>query len=512
LFNAYVKFAVNVVQLQTANNDESPFVSSTNDKQQTTKQETTNFSYLRGMNPTVSFHTLGCKLNFAETSTIGQQLRSAGFVKKNFDEGSDVVVINTCSVTENADRECRTIVRRALQKNPDAFVAIIGCYAQLKPDEIDAIDGVDLVLGAKEKFNLIDYLTDFRKRKNTEIHSCTIGESDIFHSAYSTSERTRAFLKVQDGCDYPCTYCTIPLARGSSRSATIEEVIANAEKIASEGIREIVLTGVNIGDYGIMNVDSPRANTFLELIHQLDNVEGIERFRISSIEPNLLTDEIIDFVVASKRFAPHFHIPLQSGSDKILGLMRRRYRKNLYEARVAKIKSVMPDACIGVDVIVGFPGDTDEDFLDTYNFLNGLDVSYLHVFTYSERDNTPAAEMDGVVPVTIRKQRNKMLRILSDKKRQHFYRSQIGKSLTALFEHHIDDKNMMSGFTENYVRVRMPAVTEYINSTVHVTLDSFDGGIEVECRTENPDTDLTPVTHAVISNKVTSASVSMSLM
>ncbi len=432
------------------------------------------------MNPTVSFYTLGCKLNFAETSTIGQQLKSAGFIKKDFEEGADVVVINTCSVTENANRECRMIVRRALQKNPDSFIAIIGCYAQLKPEEIASIEGVDLVLGAKEKFNLTEYLNDFKKNKIAEVHSCTIGESNIFHAAYSTAERTRAFLKVQDGCDYPCTYCTIPLARGASRSASIEEVVANAEAIAAQGIREIVLTGVNIGDYGIMKVDSPRENTFLQLITELDKIKGIDRFRISSIEPNLLSDDIIEFVAASKRFAPHFHIPMQSGSDKILGLMRRRYKRNLYQARVEKIKSAMPHACIGVDVIVGFPGETEEDFLETYNFINQLDVSYLHVFTYSERENTPAAEMNGVVDVAVRKRRNKMLRILSEKKRQQFYRSQSGLTLTALFEHTTDEENNMLGFTENYVRIKMPAQTTFMNVPLKVKLQEYDGSIAVQ--------------------------------
>ena len=431
------------------------------------------------MNPTVSFHTLGCKLNFAETSTIGQQLKSAGFIKKEFEDGADVVVINTCSVTENANRECRLIVRRALQKNPESFIAIIGCYAQLKPEEIASIEGVDLVLGAKEKFNLTAYLNDFSKNRNTVIHSCTIGESNIFHAAWSTAERTRAFLKVQDGCDYPCTYCTIPLARGASRSATIAEVVFNANTIAAQGIREIVLTGVNIGDYGILEVNSERVNTFLQLIEKLDNISGIDRFRISSIEPNLLTDEIIDFVASSKKFAPHFHVPMQSGSDKILGLMRRRYRKSLYEQRIHKIKSVMPNACIGADVIVGFPGETEQDFMETFTFIQSLDLSYLHVFTYSERDNTPAIEMKDVVDITVRKQRNKMLRILSEKKRQQFYRSQENKTLTAIFEHTTDEENNMLGFTENYVRVKMPLQQELVTHTVKVKLKNYDGSSAV---------------------------------
>jgi threonylcarbamoyladenosine tRNA methylthiotransferase MtaB len=432
------------------------------------------------MNPTVSFHTLGCKLNFAETSTIGKQLKDAGFIKKDFEDGADVVVINTCSVTENANRECRMIVRRALQKNPESYIAIIGCYAQLKPEEIASIEGVDLILGASEKFNLLHFINDFKKNDKTHIHSCTIGDSNIFHSAFSTAERTRAFLKIQDGCDYPCTYCTIPLARGASRSASVEEVIANANAIAAEGIKEIVLTGVNIGDYGITDVDSPlRENNFLQLIRKLDEIGNIVRFRISSIEPNLLTDEIIDFVASSKKFVPHFHIPLQSGSDKILGLMSRRYRTKLYVSRIEKIRSVMPDACIGADVIVGFPGENETDFLETYNFINRLDVSYLHVFTYSERENTIAASLPGVINFGERKIRNKMLRNLSEKKKQHFYRSQIGKRSTVLFEHTVTD-GFMQGFTENYVRVRLAADKSLINLPVPVILHSYDGSGTVE--------------------------------
>ncbi len=429
------------------------------------------------MNPTVSFHTLGCKLNFAETSAIGKQLREAGFEKTGFENGADVVVINTCSVTENADKECRTIVKRAIQHNPDSFIAVIGCYAQLKPEEIAKIEGVDLVLGATEKFNLLSYIVDYKKKDQAELHSCSVDDANIFHPAYSFGDRTRAFLKVQDGCNYPCTYCTIPLARGASRSATINQVIGQAVELAGKGISEIVLTGVNIGDYGIYDSDKKVQETnFSELISQLDNVEGIERFRISSIEPNLLTDEIITIVASSKKFAPHFHIPLQSGSDKILRLMKRRYRSDLYVKRVEKIKSVMPHACIGADVIVGFPGETHDDFNTTYNFLKELPVSYLHVFTYSERDNTEAIVLPYSVPYAERKKRNKMLRILSEKKRQEFYRLNTGRIFTALFEDESHD-GFMHGFTENYIKVRMPYDKSLINRPSRIVIDRFDGGL-----------------------------------
>ena len=429
------------------------------------------------MKPTVAFHTLGCKLNFAETSAIGLELKNAGFRKTAFEEGADVVVINTCSVTENANRECRMIVRRALHKNPESFIAIIGCYAQLKPEEIANIEGVDLVLGATEKFNIAGYLNDFSKRKNAEVYSCFIGDSNLFTPAYSSGERKRAFLKVQDGCNYPCTYCTIPLARGSSRSATIEVIVKMAEEIAMKGSKEIVLTGVNIGDFGIYDGQTEKhVSSFYDLIRKLDTVESIERFRISSIEPNLLQDEIIDFVANSKRFAPHFHIPLQSGCDKILGLMRRRYKRKLYADRVEKIKRVMPHACIGVDVIVGFPGETENDFLDTYNFLNELDVSYLHVFTYSERENTEAFTFSGVIDYSERKKRNKMLRILSEKKRQDFYRSQLGKQFTVLFEDGFHE-GFMHGHTENYIKIRIPYDASLINIPVSVCLEKFDGSL-----------------------------------
>ncbi|MBP6532363.1 MAG: tRNA (N(6)-L-threonylcarbamoyladenosine(37)-C(2))-methylthiotransferase MtaB [Bacteroidia bacterium] len=428
---------------------------------------------------TVSFHTLGCKLNFAETSTIARQLKNAGFQKVAFEDGADVVVINTCSVTENADKECKTIVRRAQQANPESFIAIIGCYAQLKPEEISAIEGVDLVLGATEKFNLPHYLDNLKKKELAEIHSCEISTATSFTSAYSIGDRTRAFLKVQDGCDYSCSYCTIPLARGNSRSDSIENVVKNAYAIADKQVKEIVLTGVNIGDYGIFDTKSMKHETdFMSLVRRLDDVEGIERFRISSIEPNLLTDEIISFVSTSKRFVPHFHIPLQSGSDKILGLMRRRYKRNLYVERVNRIKEVMPDACIGVDVIVGFPGETEEDFMDTYRFLNELNISYLHVFTYSERENTDAALMPGVVPIHERKKRNKMLRILSEKKKNLFYSQYLNSEFPVLLEEENKD-GMLSGFTSNYIRVSIPFDADLANKIVKVKLRSFDGGIAV---------------------------------
>ncbi|MCD5969535.1 tRNA (N(6)-L-threonylcarbamoyladenosine(37)-C(2))-methylthiotransferase MtaB, partial [Riemerella anatipestifer] len=386
---------------------------------------------------TAAYHTLGCKLNFAETSTIARQLSDAGYQKVSFDDRADVYVINTCSVTENADRECKIHVKRAMKANPEGLVVIVGCYAQLKPEEISKIEGVDLVLGAKEKFNILSYLEDLEKTHNEGIvHSCEIEEADFFIGSYSIGDRTRAFLKVQDGCDYKCTYCTIPLARGISRSDTIENVIKNAQEIAAKDIKEIVLTGVNIGDYGKGEFGNKKhEHTFLDLITELDKVEGIERIRISSIEPNLLKNESIELVAKSKRFVPHFHIPLQSGSDELLKRMKRRYLTKLYRDRIDTIKSVMPNAAIGVDVIVGFPGETEERFLETYHFLNELPISYLHIFTYSERENTEAVAMDGVVPISERKKRNKMLRILSEKKKMAFYQSQLGKTLPILWEH-----------------------------------------------------------------------------
>ena len=431
---------------------------------------------------TAAFHTLGCKLNFAETSTIARQLTGAGYEKVSFDDQAHVYVINTCSVTENADRECKFHVKRAMKSNPEGLVVIVGCYAQLKPEEISAIEGVDLVLGAKEKFNILSYLDDLQKTENHGlIHSCEIDEADFFIGSYSIGDRTRAFLKVQDGCDYKCTYCTIPLARGISRSDTIENVVKNAKEIAGKGIKEIVLTGVNIGDYGKGEFGNKKhEHTFLDLISELDQVEGIERIRISSIEPNLLKDESIDLVSKSRSFVPHFHIPLQSGSDDLLKLMKRRYLTKLYSDRIYKIREVMPDSCIGVDVIVGFPGETEEKFHETYNFLNELPISYLHVFTYSERENTEAVEMDGVVPVPERKKRNKMLRILSEKKKMAFYQTQIGKTLPVLWEHE-DKDGIMFGFTENYVRVQKTYDQNSVNQIENLKLNKIesDGTVSV---------------------------------
>jgi threonylcarbamoyladenosine tRNA methylthiotransferase MtaB len=422
------------------------------------------------MSKTVAFHTLGCKLNFSETSAIGRQLIAAGFEKRNFGDGADVMVINTCSVTENADKECRKIVRDALHVSPEAFIIIIGCYAQLKPEEISKIEGVDLVLGATEKFNILSYLESTAKKEETEVHSCEIADANTFVSAFSSDDRTRTFLKVQDGCDYTCSFCTIPLARGKSRSASIADVLENVKLIASKGIREIVLTGVNLGDFGKgLTGGKKREENFLELITELDKAEGIDRFRISSIEPNLLTDEVIQFVASSEKFVPHFHIPLQSGSDTILKKMRRRYLSSLYSERVTKIKSLMPHCCIGVDVIVGFPGETEREFLETYEFLNKLDISYLHVFTYSERANTDAITMTGVVPVAERKKRNKMLRILSEKKLRKFYAEHEGTERPVLFEH--EERNgMMHGYTDNYVKVKVRYEKEMTNRIVDVLI------------------------------------------
>lgn len=431
---------------------------------------------------TVAFHTLGCKLNFAETSTIARQLIGAGYEKVDFDSPAQVYVINTCSVTDNADKECKFHVKRAVKANPEGFVVVLGCYAQLKPEEISAIEGVDLVLGAKEKFNLLNFLDDLRKAEaSAQVHSCEIEDADFFIGSYSIGDRTRAFLKVQDGCDYKCTYCTIPMARGISRSDTIENIVKNAKEIAGQNIKEIVLTGVNIGDYGKGEFGNKKhEHTFLDLVKELNKVEGIERIRISSIEPNLLKDETIELVAESQNFVPHFHIPLQSGSDEILKKMKRRYLTALYTNRVKKIREMLPDACIGVDVIVGFPGETEEKFLETYKFLSELPISYLHVFTYSERDNTEAVEMEGVVPISERKKRNKMLRILSEKKKMAFYQSQIGKTLPVLWEH--EEKNgMMFGFTDNYVRVQKPYDLASINRVETVKLEKIapDGNVIV---------------------------------
>lgn len=437
---------------------------------------------------TAAFHTLGCKLNFAETSTIARQLTDAGYDKVGFDEKANVYVINTCSVTENADRECKLHVKRAMKANPDGLVVIVGCYAQLKPEEISQIEGVDLVLGAKEKFNILSYLDDLEKSENEGIvHSCEIEETDFFIGSYSIGDRTRAFLKVQDGCDYKCTYCTIPLARGISRSDTIENVLRNATEIAAKDIKEIVLTGVNIGDYGKGEFGNKRhEHTFLDLISELDKVEGIERIRISSIEPNLLKDESIELVSKSRSFVPHFHIPLQSGSDDLLKKMKRRYLTKLYNDRVNKIREVMPDAAIGVDVIVGFPGETEELFMETYNFLNELPITYLHVFTYSERENTEAAAMNGVVPVAERKKRNKMLRILSEKKKMAFYQTQLGKTLPVLWEHENKDGKMF-GFTENYVRVQKDFDHASVNQIEFLNLEKIlsDGTVSVQSSYQN---------------------------
>jgi threonylcarbamoyladenosine tRNA methylthiotransferase MtaB len=432
--------------------------------------------YFRRMDfrPTFSVYTLGCKLNFAESSTLGRQLSEAGFEKTEFENGADVVVINTCSVTDNADKECRSIVRKALSKNPNSFVAVTGCYAQLKPQDIASIDGVDIILGAKEKFNLANLISDFSKRSHTEVHCCEIGNANTFNTAFSFGDRTRAFLKVQDGCDYSCTYCTIPLARGNSRSGTIKQVLESVREISEKGIREIVLTGVNIGDFGITSGDKKHATTFFDLLKSLEEVKNIERFRISSIEPNLLTTEMIEFVSASEKFAQHFHMPLQSGSDKILALMRRRYKRQVYTDRVELIRKLLPHACIGADVITGFPGETEKDFLDTYNYLNQLDISYLHVFTYSERDNTAAAEMKEVVPMGERKRRNKMLRILSEKKRHAFYQSNIDRCEKVIFEEQ-NNNGLMGGYTGNYIRVQMPYDAALINVPAEIKIMDFSG-------------------------------------
>lgn len=422
----------------------------------------------------VAFYTLGCKLNFSETSTIARNLTDEGFDRVAFEEKADIYVINTCSVTENADKRFKSIVKQSQKTNPDAFVAAIGCYAQLKPQELAAIDGVDLVLGATEKFKLTDYLNDLSKNDLGEVHSCEIEDADFYVGSYSIGDRTRAFLKVQDGCDYKCTYCTIPLARGISRSDTMESVIKNAKEISAQNIKEIVLTGVNIGDYGKGEFGNKKhEHTFLDLVTQLDQVEGIERLRISSIEPNLLKNETIDLVSKSRAFVPHFHIPLQSGSNAILKKMKRRYLRELYVDRVAKIKEVMPHACIGVDVIVGFPGETDEHFLETYNFLTTLDISYLHVFTYSERDNTEAAVMEGVVPKKVRAKRSKMLRGLSVKMRRAFYESQLGSQRVVLFESE-NKEGYIHGFTENYVKVKTPWNPELVNTLHQIKLKTID--------------------------------------
>ncbi len=427
----------------------------------------------------VAFYTLGCKLNYSETSTISRTFEEKGYQKVEFTDTPDIFIINTCSVTENADKKCHKIVREARSISPDAYVAIIGCYAQLKPKEISEIPGVDAVLGAAEKFRLVELLDGFVRKPQAEVFASDIAEAKRFNTSYSMHDRTRTFLKVQDGCDYTCSFCTIPLARGSSRSDSIANIVKTAKEVAQTEVKEIVLTGVNTGDFGIQQGD--RVERLIDLIKALDDVEGIERFRISSIEPNLLTDEIISFVAQSKRFVPHFHIPLQSGSNKILKLMRRRYQRELYVARVEKIKSEMPHACIGVDVIVGFPGETHEDFLETYSFLNQLNISYLHVFTYSERENTIAATHSGVVPINQRSDRSKMLHILSDKKKRKFYEDNIGREATILFENDIEN-GKMHGFTENYIRVAAKYDPMLINELRSATLAlvNDNGIVEVE--------------------------------
>lgn len=434
----------------------------------------------------VAFHTLGCKLNYSETSSIGRLFEDAGYTEVDFNDGADIYVINTCSVTDFADRKCRQIVRRALRKSPNANVVVVGCYAQLKPQEIAEIPGVDLVLGAAEKFRILDFVDNLSKAPGKGmVQAGEVKEANTFTHAFSFGDRTRSFLKVQDGCDYKCTFCTIPLARGKSRSDTVDSVVENARKIAEMGVKEIVLTGVNIGDFGngtevIEGVRPKKEAMFIDLIKELDKVEGVDRIRISSIEPNLCTNEVIEFVAGSQRFMPHFHMPLQSGNNKQLTAMRRRYRRELYAERVAHIKQLMPHCCIGVDVIVGFPGETEEDFLETYRFINELDVSYLHVFTYSERPNTPAAEMPDVVPMHERRKRNEMLTILSEKKKRFFYENHVGETRPVLFEN-ASAPGMMSGFTDNYVRIEMPLEEGLLNSILPVRLErvNAEGLMEV---------------------------------
>jgi threonylcarbamoyladenosine tRNA methylthiotransferase MtaB len=430
----------------------------------------------------VAFYTLGCKLNFSETSTISRTFEDKGFKKVGFQEKPDVFIINTCSVTENADKKCKKIVKEAQKINPDGYVAIIGCYAQLKPQEIAEIEGVDAVLGAAEKFRLHELIGAFEKspsalKPSDKVFATDINETVDYHTSFSLNDRTRTFLKVQDGCDYPCSYCTIPLARGASRSDTIENIVKAAQEIARNEVKEIVLTGVNIGDFGI--IKGERKESFLDLIKALDEVEGIERFRISSIEPNLLTNEIIEFVAQSKRFVPHFHIPLQSGSSKVLALMKRRYKRELYHERVQKIKEIMPNCCIGVDVIVGHPGETDEEFKESYNFINDLDISYLHVFTYSERENTSALLIKPIVAQNKRAERSRMLHILSDKKRRYFYEQHLGSIQDVLFESE-ENEGFMTGFTSNYIKVSAKYDPLLINDIKRIKLNSINPDMLVE--------------------------------
>ena len=416
----------------------------------------------------VAFYTLGCKLNFSETSTIARNFENQGYAKVDFTDSPDIFIINTCSVTENADKKCKNIVKRALKINPNAFVTMIGCFAQLKPKEISNIPGVDLVLGANEKFNILEHIEKLEKKEIAEIKSNNIKETKDFIPSYSIGDRTRSFLKIQDGCNYFCTFCTIPLARGRSRNASIKETLLEAKKIAKTDVKEVVLTGVNIGDFG-----QGKEENFFQLVQELDQVEGIDRWRISSIEPNLLSNEIIEFVAQSRNFVPHFHIPLQSGSDNLLKAMRRKYLTDLYTNRVNKIKELMPDACIGVDVIVGFPGETDEEFMKTVNFLKDLDISYLHVFTYSERSNTTAKKMANSIPINIRRERSKQLQILSEKKKRNFYSTQIAKQKTVLFEAE-ENEGTIFGFTNNYVKVKLPYDKSLVNQIVPIYLSEID--------------------------------------
>ncbi len=419
---------------------------------------------------TIAFHTLGCKLNFSETSTISRLFDQEGFQKKEFNQEADIYVINTCSVTENADKECKQLIRKVKRQNPNSTVVITGCYAQLKSDQIAQMDGVDLVIGAGEKYNIVNHLKTYKKNGTAKICSCDIDDVDGFHSSFSLNDRTRTFLKVQDGCDYSCTFCTIPLARGHSRSDTIQGVIDNVNELQQTGIQEIVLTGVNLGDFGKgFNGSRKHEENFFDLVVALDQQTTIPRYRISSIEPNLLTIEIIEYVASSNHFMPHFHIPMQSGSNALLGLMKRRYRRELYADRVASIKSLMPHCCIGVDVIVGFPGETDELFQETYDFIHGLDISYLHVFTYSERENTPAIEMKGVVPIHVRKERNARLRDLSEKKMNYFTEQHLGQTRAVLFEQS-ENKGMMEGYADNYIKVSVPYNAEWVNKIIKVAL------------------------------------------
>ena len=429
------------------------------------------------MDRTVAFYTLGCKLNFAETSTIARTFEAAGYRRMQWEEKADIYVINTCTVTDNADKRFRYLVHGILKRNPEAYIIAVGCYAQTNPDEISRTGGVDLVLGAKDKFKITEYLSSLEKAPATQVHSCDISEVDTYDGSYSLSERTRAFLKIQDGCDYRCTYCTIPLARGKSRSQPLESVIANAEKIVAAGTYEIVLTGVNTGDWG-RGLDT--GQKFFDLVKALDNVEGLRRVRISSIEPNLITDEILEYIASGDKFMPHFHIPLQSGCDDILRAMKRRYLTPLYRSRIEKIKELMPHACIGADVIVGFPGETEANFEETYRFISSLDVSYLHVFTYSERENTPAWSMAGSVPGKVRAKRSKVLHLLGGRKKAAFYRSHLGSVRPVLFESENKD-GMISGFTDNYVKVRLPWEDGLANTIRNVRLDGADAEGEITC-------------------------------